>query len=166
MILCQSISIFVCMQVYTQNFRNYEINWLQNIKSLYTWLPNSYYNAKTLKKSTLQSCFSDSLWMHFALLNVFLCLSKKKKKKVPFLKDLKFLSYWLCLPAGGMHLSEYAFLSVALNCMPSSLFEMKIITIIVSNNNNPIIPDSGRTEGRQVMIYWVCISARTRNRSK
>ena len=58
-----------------------------------------------------------------------------------------------------MHLSEYAFPSVALNCTPSRLFEMKIITIIVSNNNKPIIPNSGQTEGRQVMIYWVCISA-------
>lgn len=51
-----------------------------------------------------------------------------------------------------MHLSEYAFPSVALNYMPSNLFEMKIITIIVSNNNKPIIPNSGLTKGRQVMI--------------
>lgn len=64
-----------------------------------------------------------------------------------------------------MHLSKCAFPSAALNCMPPSLFEMKIITIIVSNNNKPIIPSSGRTEGRQVIIYWVCISVRTRNTS-
>lgn len=60
-----------------------------------------------------------------------------------------------------MHLSEYAFPSVALHCTPSSLFEMKIITIIVPNNNKPIILNSGRTEGRQVMI-WVCVSVRTK----
>lgn len=60
-----------------------------------------------------------------------------------------------------MHLSEYAFPSVAFHCTPSSLFEMKIITIIVPNNNKPIIPNSGRTEGRQVMI-WVCVSVRTK----
>lgn len=60
-----------------------------------------------------------------------------------------------CLPAGGMHLRECLFPRWP---WPSNPFEMKIITIIVSNNNKPIIPNSGRTEGRQVMIYWVCVS--------
>lgn len=54
----------------------------------------------------------------------------------------------MCLSSGGPGLT------------PSSLFEMKIITIMMSNNNKPIIPGSGRTEGRQVTMSWGCVMER------
>ena len=45
--LYQSISC-IYMWIYTQNFRNYEINQLQKMNGWYMWLQNSYYKAKNI----------------------------------------------------------------------------------------------------------------------